>query len=387
MQLALASLIVLAVPLAIPLAANAAGPAIVNLSSADSFVILSKTGITNVPTSAISGNVGSSPITGAAIGVTCAQVTGIIYTVDAAGPLPCRIQNSTILSAAVSDMQTAYTDAAGRTTPTATELGAGNIGGLTIAPGLYKWSSNVLIPTNVTLSGSANDVWIFQIAGDLNLSSSVQVVLAGGAQAANVFWQVGGPTGATLGTNSTFKGNILASKQIILKTGASLNGRALAQTQVTLEGNNISIAVRSAAPVVVVTPPVVTPAPVIPAPTVSSNANVNAATTNNPTNPVNPTNPAVTYSSTNYPSGSVSSYTTSDGTIVYNGGSAMPNLDPNRSNVSNAPVYTPVYAPTFPNTGLAPEGRTTVWDIAVLIGAFMIVSLSLFVGVVRKNQI
>ncbi|MDP2974969.1 MAG: ice-binding family protein, partial [Anaerolineales bacterium] len=141
------------------------GQAPVDLRSAGSFVILSKSGITNVPASAITGDVGTSPITGAAItGLDCVEVTGTIYTVNAAGPA-CRVENPVLLTAAVSDMETAYTDAAGRTLPDFTELGAGNIDGMTLAPGLYKWGTGLLIPTGVTLKGGANDVWIFQIAG------------------------------------------------------------------------------------------------------------------------------------------------------------------------------------------------------------------------------
>ena len=134
-------------------------------------------------------------------------------------------------------MQTAYTNAAGRTLPTATELGAGNIGGLTLAPGLYKWGTGVIIPTNVTLSGGANDVWIFQIAQTLTVSSGVHVILSGGAQAKNIFWQVAGKT--TLGTTSVFNGNILDKTAIVLNRGATLNGRALAQTAVTLIGDTV----------------------------------------------------------------------------------------------------------------------------------------------------
>ena len=174
----------------------------VNLRSAGSFVILSKSGITDVYPSAIVGNVGTSPITGAALLLACDEVAGTIYTVDAAGPA-CEVINPVLLTAAVSDMQTAFNDAAGRTLPTATELGAGNIDGKTIAPGLYKWSSSVLIPTRVTLSGGANDVWIFQIAQDLTVGNSAIVNLKGGAQAKNIFWQVTGQT--TLGTTSSFK--------------------------------------------------------------------------------------------------------------------------------------------------------------------------------------
>jgi hypothetical protein len=143
-------------------------------------------------------------------------------------------------------MVTAYNAAAGITNPTATELGSGNISGMTLPPGLYKWSTDVTINSNVYLSGSANAVWVFQVAGNLNVASlgslvsGVHVVLEGGAKASNVFWQVGGGTGATLGTYSTFNGTILSAKQVIVQTGAVLNGRALAQTEVTLDANAVT---------------------------------------------------------------------------------------------------------------------------------------------------
>ncbi len=192
-----------------------------------------------IPTSAITGNIGTSPITGAAIaGLGCPEVTGTIYTVDAAGPA-CRVTDPSSLTTNVGDMEIAYTDAAGRTTPDATELGAGEIGGLTIVPGLYKWSSGVLITTDVTLSGGANDVWIFQIAGDITQANGKNVNLIGGAQAKNVFWQVGGGTGVAIGTTARFEGTILAVKAINLNTGATVNGRLLAQTEVTLQQNTV----------------------------------------------------------------------------------------------------------------------------------------------------
>jgi hypothetical protein len=133
-------------------------------------------------------------------------------------------------------MQTAYTDAAGRA-PDVTELGAGDIGGKTLAPGVYKWSSGLLITTDATLSGSANDVWIFEIAQTLDISPGKQVILSGGAEAKNIFWQVAGQV--TLETTSVFNGNILGQTLIALQTGATLNGKALAQTAVTLQGNSV----------------------------------------------------------------------------------------------------------------------------------------------------
>jgi hypothetical protein len=210
----------------------------VNLGVAGNFVILSKSGITDVYKSAITGNIGTSPITGAALLVKCTEVAGTIYTVDAAGPLPCRITSASMLTTAVADMQTAYTDAAGRNTPDYLNLGAGNIGGRTLSPGLYKWTSSVVIPVDVTISGGPNDVWIFQVAGTFNMSSGVKIILEGGAQAKNIFWQAAGAV--TLGTTSHFEGNILGQTGINLKTGASINGRMLAQTAVTLQMNTVN---------------------------------------------------------------------------------------------------------------------------------------------------
>ena len=210
----------------------------VNLGIAVNFVILSKSGITDVPKSAITGNIGSSPITGAAIHVTCSEVTGTIYTVNAAGPLPCRVINPSRLTTAVSNMQTAYTDAAGRSNPNFLNLGAGNIGGKTLTPGLYKWTSAVTIPTDVTISGSSTDIWIFQVSGTLIMSSGVKITLSGGALAKNIFWQASGAV--TLGTTSHFEGIILGKTGINLQTGASINGRLLAQTAVTLQMNTVT---------------------------------------------------------------------------------------------------------------------------------------------------
>ncbi len=209
------------------------------LGGAGNFAILSKSGVTNVFKSTITGNVGSSPITGAAILVSCAEVAGTIYSVDAAGPLPCRVTNATLLTSSVGDMQLAYTDAAGRSNPNYLNLGGGNIGGKTLSPGLYKWTSAVVIPSDVKISGGANDVWIFQIAGTLNMGSAVKITLSGGAQAKNIFWQVA--DAVTLGTTSHFEGNILGATGINLQTGASMNGRMLAQTAVTLQMNTVVV--------------------------------------------------------------------------------------------------------------------------------------------------
>jgi hypothetical protein len=210
----------------------------VPLGTAGSYAILSKSGITDVYPSVVTGNVGTSPISGTAIHLTCTEVSGLIYSVNAAGPLPCRITNASGLTTAVSNMQTAYNNAAGRSNPDFLNLGAGNIGGLTLTKGLYKWTTAVTIPTNITISGTSTDVWIFQVAGTLNMSSGVQITLAGGAKAKNIFWQASGAV--TLGTTSHFAGTILGKTGINMKTGATINGRLLAQTAVTLQMNTVT---------------------------------------------------------------------------------------------------------------------------------------------------
>ena len=214
----------------------------VNLGTAGNFVILAKSGISTVPASAITGNIGVSPIAATAITgfsliadstnvfSTSTQVTGNVYAADYAVPTPSN------MTTAVSDMELAFTDAAGRA-PDVTELGAGNIGGMTLAPGVYKWSTNLLIPTNVTLNGGSKDVWIFEIGQNLTMSSATNVVMAGGALPQNVFWQVSGTV--VLGTTAHIEGVVLSQTAITLATGASINGRLLAQTAVTLDGNTV----------------------------------------------------------------------------------------------------------------------------------------------------
>ena len=214
----------------------------VDLGGAGGFAILAKSGVSTVPTSAITGDVGVSPaagtfITGFSLTAdatnvfsTSPQVTGKIFAADFAVPTPDN------MTTAVSDMELAFTDAAGRA-PTVTELGAGNIGGTTVTPGVYKWGTGLLIPTDVTLNGSATDVWIFQIAQDLTMSSGAKVVLAGGALAKNVFWQVAGLV--DLDTTAHGEGIVLTQTSVTLRTGASLNGRLLAQTAVNIDGSTV----------------------------------------------------------------------------------------------------------------------------------------------------
>lgn len=215
---------------------------VVDLGASANYVILAKTAINNSPTSNVTGDLGLSPaatsyITGLSLTnatgyATSSQVTGKVYAADMAAP------TSINLTTAVNNMVTAYNDAAGRPSPDFVELSKGNIGGKTLAAGLYKWSSTVTVPSSVTISGGANDVWIFQIAGDLTVSAASKIILSGGAQAKNIFWQVAGKV--TMGTTSHFEGIIMSMTGITLNTGASLNGRALAQSAVILDANVVT---------------------------------------------------------------------------------------------------------------------------------------------------
>jgi hypothetical protein len=208
-----------------------------NLGLAVNFGILSKSGITNVYKSTITGDVGTSPIAGTALLLACDEVVGTIYTVNDAGPA-CRVVNASMLTTAILDMEAAYTDLSGRSNPDFINLHAGNLGGQTLVPGVYKWNSTLAIPLDVTLAGGANDIWIFQISGTLDLASAKRVILTGGAKAKNIFWVVAGAV--TLGTYSHFEGTILGKTSLSLQTGASMNGRLLAQTAVTLQMNTIT---------------------------------------------------------------------------------------------------------------------------------------------------
>lgn len=222
----------------------AAGPAPLNLLSTAHFTILSGAGISSSG-GTIDGNIGVSPSAGTTItGLTQAQVNGIIYTVNAAGPAGF-VMDPVLLTAAKGDLTVAYNDAAGRTpVPVGPFLnpGAGNIGGLNLVPGLYKFTGEAHIEgSDLTLTGGADDVWIFQIATALVMGADGRkIILAGGAQAKNVFWQVG--TSATIGTFAVFKGTILADQSITLGVSSTMEGRALARIgSVTFDGDVASL--------------------------------------------------------------------------------------------------------------------------------------------------
>ncbi|MDY0371668.1 MAG: ice-binding family protein [Sphaerochaetaceae bacterium] len=219
--------------------AEGIGPDPVLLGTAGNYVMLAKTAISTIPASVITGDVGLSPAaksyltgfsqTDATGYATSPQVTGFLYAADMSPP------TSSNLTTAVEDMLLAYNDAASRITPDILNHGAGEIGGQTLAPGLYKWTSSVTITgSDVTINGGANDTWIFQIDNNLSIDANLKVTLSGGAQAKNIVWQVAGED-VTMGTGSHFEGIVLSIKQITMNTGASINGKLLAQTQIALD--------------------------------------------------------------------------------------------------------------------------------------------------------
>jgi len=216
------------------------------LGTAGNFAILAKTGVSTTGATNVVGDIGLSPaaasfVTGFGLTAdpsnefsTSSLVPGFkIYAADYTPPTPAT------MTAAISDMEIAYTDAAGRTLPDFTELYTGDISGQTLVPGLYKWGTGVLMNgTTTTLTGSATDVWIFQIAQDLTVGNGAILNLTGGALPENVFWQVAGQT--TLGTTANFKGIVLCQTLIDMQTGVIFNGRALAQTAVTLDATAVT---------------------------------------------------------------------------------------------------------------------------------------------------
>jgi len=329
------------IALAAPLAVSAASPATINLLSAANFVILAKTAITTTGVTAITGDIGISPafdanmtgfgfaLDGSGTFSTSALLTGRAYAADYSIPTPAT------LTAAVSAMEAAYTDGNSRAVDV-TDAGAGDLAGLTLVTGVYFFSGpgNVIITDDVTLSGSASDVWIFQIAGTLDISATKKILLTGGAQASNVFWVVAGTT--TLEPGSTFEGNILAgpgASTIAGQSGAILHGRALGQTDVTLIANTVSVPV----PAVVVTP--------------SSSSSGTGETSHS------------TGSFTGY-SGGVGIYAPVSKTLA---------------------VASPI-VPSLPNAGFPPRTNNTLFGLAMLSGLLVLIS-SATILVLKKNKV
>ncbi|KAJ7274032.1 antifreeze protein [Mycena rebaudengoi] len=219
--------------------AVAVGPAAVNLRTAGNFAILSQAGVSTVPPSSINAAVAVSPIAATAItgfsltldstGVfsTSTQVVGKVFAADYTAPTPAT------LTVAVGDMGTAFDDANGRVNPNFTNLAGGALDGLVLAPGLYKWTGTVSAASDFTISGASTDTWIFQVASTLDIAAGKKAILSGGALKANIVWVVSGAV--SVGAGAHFEGVILGKTSVAFLTGASLNGRILAQTAVTLQ--------------------------------------------------------------------------------------------------------------------------------------------------------
>ena len=243
------------------------GPTPLNLGTAANYVILSVFALTNQPSSVVSGSVGLTKVSGSQIGLTCAEVAGQIVSIDSAvasnlamdrsdrkppkdpkgsGPgsgsgtgagsvSGCHVTNASGLVQGELDADDAFLDASTRRADYS-DLGAGNIGGLNLGPAVYSWNSGVSIPTNLTLTGGPNDVWILRTTQGLNVSPGVQIILKGGALPQNIFWA---PThDVELGAASQFKGVLLPAAAIFMRTGASINGKLLA-AEVHLDQNTV----------------------------------------------------------------------------------------------------------------------------------------------------
>ncbi|HAF44255.1 MAG TPA: DUF3494 domain-containing protein [Gallionellaceae bacterium] len=229
-----------------PVGTACAGAGCVNLGSAANYVILAKTGVSTVPASVVTGNIGLSPaarvfLTGWSLvgeptdtAYTSTQVVGggHLYAADMVGGT-----TTVDLTTAVGDMQTAYTAAAGMAGGPCPGVGA--LGGSTLAAGNYTCAVNVSINSNLTLNGTATDVWVFQITGTLTQAGATQVLLTGGALPENVFWQVSG--NVDIGTTALMQGVILGQTLINMQAGSTANGRLLAQSAVTINQATVTV--------------------------------------------------------------------------------------------------------------------------------------------------
>jgi hypothetical protein len=225
--------------------ANTVNPRPVFLGKSHTFAILTKSGVSTVPDSMITGDVGASPI-------ALTSVTGFSYEVDASGTFATSNQvvgkiyaassispTPSFLSQAVLDMEKAYVNATTRVGPDFVEYHAGLLSSTVLSRGLYKFSSNVNIYTDCTLAGNETDIWVFQIAGNLVLAADTRIILAEGAQAKNIYWVVAGFV--EIGTGAHFEGIILGASMANFRTRATMNGKVLVQTAVTLQSTTINM--------------------------------------------------------------------------------------------------------------------------------------------------
>lgn len=228
------------------------GQAPIDLSAieAGNFAAFAATGITDAPpASTITGSIGNSG-NGSSITVACVNVVGVdgtgaankIYDDDATfGDAACRLTAPATVLAAQGNMTGAYTEAAGRTAGVgpALDIQGGAVTTQTLTPGVYTWTTAMTMTGDLTLSGNADDVWIFQIAGTFDLTPGSRILLTGGAKAKNIFWQASGTM--TLDTTSRFEGTALGQTLIATKAGTVVNGRLLAQAAVTLINTNLTV--------------------------------------------------------------------------------------------------------------------------------------------------
>jgi hypothetical protein len=223
----------------------------VELGRAEEFVILAKTGISTVPASSISGNIGVSPIDATAITgfnlkmdsggefSTAKQIVGRAYAADYAAPIP------TELTDAVSDMETAYANAAERPNEDDERINIGkddikgDLSGMSLTPGVYTFGVDISFSEDISFDGGPDDVFIIQTTGNLLQAEGTQVILENdGVQAKNIFWQVGGEV--KVGAGSILKGVLLVKTNALFMAGSSLDGRVFAQTACDLRKASIT---------------------------------------------------------------------------------------------------------------------------------------------------
>ena len=210
----------------------------VNLRLSDSFAIFANTSISSIPDSNISGKVGLRPGIRALIGLDPKEVVGGIADIYAGDDK--EVNQAAFIMQAKLDIINAYNDEEKRTAdPDKIGLWNGNLGNKILAPGVYEWKSRVTIPLDLKLEGSETDVWIFKVAGQLRIGSDVHITLSGGAQAKNIFWQVGDDV--LIKARSAVVGTIISQQVFEMKEQASLNGRAFVKNdKLILDKNTIT---------------------------------------------------------------------------------------------------------------------------------------------------
>ena len=221
-----------------------------DVKSAAGYAILAKTAVDTIPTSIVTGNVGLSPHSSAGGLTGWSETEDVTFTYSTSdqvvSPFKLYAANYSAgttaadLTAAVHSMETAYTAAAGLPAGVGPFLntGTGTLTDRTLAPGIYTWGSNVSIPTDLTLNGSATDMWVFQITGNLSMAGAKNVILSGGALPENIIWQVAG--NVNIGAGSHFKGIILCMTDITFGNLSSIDGRLLAQTAVNIDATTVT---------------------------------------------------------------------------------------------------------------------------------------------------